>query len=704
MRSNTAWWVVLSLVGCSGKGDGPDDPHTGSPTDTLPTTDSSPTTTTDDGDGDGFGADQDCDDDDAAVFPGAPEQCDGVDEDCDGDTDEGAVDASDWYADADGDSFGAGSAVQACTRPVGAVEEAGDCDDARSDVFPGAAEHCDGVDEDCDGDTDEGAADATSWFSDLDHDGFGEGLPALACAQPPDSVAVSGDCDDTDDARYPGADERCGDLVDQDCDGAVDEDDAVDAVTFHGDLDGDGAGDPASTLVACEPPLGFVADGSDCDDSDPTVLPGAVDVCGDELDNDCDTVTDAGCPLDHCGPIEQDETWGPDRQHTVTCDVVVGGVAAPRLTIEAGAVVEFATPGPFGLFVARSEPASLVVDGSAGAVTFTSDAAAPAPGDWSYVHVGTFNTGSSIDGAVFEYGGGTQTGSIGYWGAVLVEAGANGTSNLSIADVVVRYSGTSGVAVLGGGDLELRDSQLVDNVENGLIVNDSRATLSPTSNLVLTGNGLRPAVLSPNQVSALDHSSTLQGNAIDEIRLLGVPAGFAVTESATWPALGPHYQSTYPILVQGPSAPVLTLEPGLELRFGTSGRLVVGDAATGTLLAAGTAGAPIVFTSDRTTPSDGDWRGLRVGPLDGGTVVSNAVVEFAGGDGLGQPGTTGALELVGLDSVAHPCASATPTTLTDVSMTDSAAFGLWVDADPGCEPVTSNLTYARNALGDEHYE
>jgi hypothetical protein len=37
-------------------------------------------------------------------------------------------------------------------------------------------------------------------------------------------------------------------------------------------------------------------------------------------------------------------------------------------------------------------------------------------------------------------------------------------------------------------------------------------------------------------------------------------------------------------------------------------------------------------------------------------------------------------------------------------MTDSAAFGLWVDADPGCEPVTSNLTYARNALGDEHYE
>jgi hypothetical protein len=167
------------------------------------------------------------------------------------------------------------------------------------------------------------------------------------------------------------------------------------------------------------------------------------------------------------------------------------------------------------------------------------------------VHVGTFNTGSSIDGAVFEYGGaGTQTGSIGYWGAVLVEAGANGTSNLSIADVVVRYSGTSGVAVLGGGDLELRDSQLVDNVENGLIVNDSRATLSRRRNLVLTGNGLRPAVLSPNQVSALDHSSTLQGKRHRRDPPPRVPAGFAVTESATWPALGPHYQSTYPILVQ----------------------------------------------------------------------------------------------------------------------------------------------------------
>lgn len=60
---------------------------------------------------------------------------------------------------------------------------------------------------------------------------------------------------------------------------------------FHLDDDGDTFGDPRAALLACEPPPGHVADGSDCDDASPTIHPGADEIC-DALDNDCDDLTD----------------------------------------------------------------------------------------------------------------------------------------------------------------------------------------------------------------------------------------------------------------------------------------------------------------------------------------------------------------------------------------------------------------------------
>lgn len=114
-----------------------------------------------DADGDGCASVEsggdDCDDTDEAVHPGADEFCDGVDDDCDGQTDESdAVDASVWYADADGDGYGdASSTVTACAEPDGFVENALDCDDTHAQTRPDAGEACDGVDNNCDGDIDE---------------------------------------------------------------------------------------------------------------------------------------------------------------------------------------------------------------------------------------------------------------------------------------------------------------------------------------------------------------------------------------------------------------------------------------------------------------------------------------------------------------------------------------------------------------------
>ncbi len=227
-----------------------------------------------DADGDGFDdvalGGTDCDDGDASVNPDADELCDGVDNDCDGSVDVGAVDASTWYADGDGDGFGdAGSTVDACTAPTGYVSDDTDCDDGDAGINPGATDlPGDGIDQDCTG------ADATA--TDADGDGY-------------DGVDHGGsDCDDADPTVHPGATELC-DGADNDCDGGVDLG-AVDALTWYDDADGDGYGDASVAVDACTAPTGYVSDDSDCDDGDAGINPGAGDVPGDGIDQDCDGV------------------------------------------------------------------------------------------------------------------------------------------------------------------------------------------------------------------------------------------------------------------------------------------------------------------------------------------------------------------------------------------------------------------------------
>ena len=237
--------------------------------------------------------DGDCDDLDPSAYPGSTEVCDGDDEDCDGDIDEGLL--TDWYVDGDGDGYGAGRAVPACTPPVGHVAVDGDCDDTTADVSPVQVERCNAVDDDCDGTTDVGAVDATTWYVDADDDGYGApGDTVSACAAPAGYVASPADCDDTDGGIHPGAPEDCA-AADRDCDGDPTLG-ATDPSTWYADGDGDGYGDAA--VSACEAPdASYLAVGGDCDDADPAVYPGAPDWC-DGVDDDC-----SGTPDDTCYPM-----------------------------------------------------------------------------------------------------------------------------------------------------------------------------------------------------------------------------------------------------------------------------------------------------------------------------------------------------------------------------------------------------------------
>jgi len=335
--------LLIGLPGCGEPADdddtvGDDDDSAGDDDDSAGDDDDSAFDPVVDNDGDGHPSDTDCNDDDAAIHPGADELCDGTDRNCDGDSEQGAVDASVWYEDIDGDGYGVEANSQdSCNQPHGYSAYFGDCNDAEPSYHPGAAETdctdpndyncdqstgyadldndgvaacedcndddstinsaatevCNTVDDDCDGLVDEAGADGgSSWYLDADGAGYGRATPVVvACVAPPSHVANDSDCDDLAPATYPGAAEVC-DEVDNNCDAQVDEGAAAPS-TWYADADGDGFGNAASSTIACAAPFGTVADATDCDDLDAASFPGGSEVC-DGADNNCDSVIDEG--------------------------------------------------------------------------------------------------------------------------------------------------------------------------------------------------------------------------------------------------------------------------------------------------------------------------------------------------------------------------------------------------------------------------
>ncbi len=242
---------------------------------------------------------------------GSTEICDGIDNDLDGFIDEGFTDTdSDGQADCvdsddDNDGYSDTAEIAAGSDPLNAAS---------------TPEVCDGVDNDLDGQTDEGLT--ITYYQDSDNDTYGNlSISIEACSLLSGYVLNNTDCNDNNSSIHPSATENCNG-VDDNCNGHIDE--GVQD-TFYQDNDNDTYGNAFVTALSCIAPLGYVSDSTDCNDNNAAINPGATEVCNG-IDDNCDGQVDEEVQNIYYQDADSD-TYGNPSVTTQACTLPSGYVS-----------------------------------------------------------------------------------------------------------------------------------------------------------------------------------------------------------------------------------------------------------------------------------------------------------------------------------------------------------------------------------------
>jgi len=315
------------------------------------------------------------------------------------------------------------------------------------------------------------------------------------------------------------------------------------------------------------------------------------------------TVTGGTGPTNHHGQIQHSETWYPaGNPHVIIADVYVEDASnSPVLTIMPGCVIQFA--GDYELYCGYNNPGAIVAEGKTDSlITFTTTSNPKTPGSWHSVSAYSHSTSAvSFKYCTFEYGGSSS----GYGELYISDV------SVKIANCSVLQSGSGGIKFDGAG----RASQFTGNTVSNC-----------------AGHAIE---IDPEYVRTLGGSNTFANNTNNDVL---VRFG-TVKTTCTWLNQGiPYFVNANVAIEDAANSPTLTIAPGCTIKCGSDVEFYCGYNASGAIVAEGTAGAPIVFTTNTNPPTPGDWRGVRVySNSTSATSFNYCTIEYGGSqDGYGE--------------------------------------------------------------------
>ena len=377
--------------------------------------------------------------------------------------------------------------------------------------------------------------------------------------------------------------------------------------------------------------------------------------------------------------VDTSTTWKSfGIPYVATDNINVGNGSLPRpvLTIQPGVTVKFNAGKTmqigFNYYGTTINGELQAVGTSALPIILTANTASPTAGYW----VGLQFYGSGASASHLTYA------TVSYAGVTSVSGGIriNGSSP-AITNTTAQNNLHSGISVEGVSTPQITSCTLTANVYGLWVYSPASPSLQT---LALTNNTAYAIILDIKVTLGTVSGITASGNATNAVYLSSY--NLVLDINATWKNLGIPYVVTSDVFLGGAGPPVLTIAPGVTLKFNADKTMLVGynyygTTINGTLQAVGTAAQPVIFTANTATPSAGFWRGLQFYYGASASQLTNATVAYGG-----MNGAFGGVRLT----------NASPT-LNTVSLQNNAYAG--INLEGTITPAILNCSFTGNTAG-----